>query len=88
MVVNYSAKGSSDWMFDILAFIIGFFLISFLIFIILVGVKFLHSLQSNNSYNEGTDKQLIEDSKEDSNGDGLLLFNDPLFPEELNEDEE
>jgi len=54
----------------------------------LVGVKFLHSLQSNNSYNEGTDKQLIEDSKEDSNGDGLLLFNDPLFPEELNEDEE
>lgn len=57
----------------------------------MVGVKFLHSLatigQSNNSYNQETDKQLIEDSKEDSQADGLLLFDDPLFPEELDDEE-
>jgi anionic cell wall polymer biosynthesis LytR-Cps2A-Psr (LCP) family protein len=79
-------------MIDFLAFIIGFFLVCILIFIILVGVKFFYSIatvgQSNNIYNQETDKQLIEDSKEDSNGDGLLLFDDPLFPEELDDDDE
>jgi hypothetical protein len=77
-------------MFDTLAFIIGFFLISFLIFIILVGVKFLYSIatvgQSNNNYNEETDKQFIEDSREDSQADGLLLFDEPLFPEEIDDE--
>jgi len=77
-------------MIDLLAVIIGFFLISFLIFIILIGFKFLYSLatiwKSNNSNNEETDKQLSEDSREDSNGDGLVLFDDPLFPEEFDDD--
>lgn len=77
-------------MLDFLALLLGFSLISFLILIILVGVKFLYNLatigQSNNSYNQETDKQLSEDSREDSNGDGLLLFDDPLFPEEQDED--
>jgi hypothetical protein len=77
-------------MFDILAVIIGFFPICFLALIILVGVKFLYSLatieQSKNSYNEETNRQFIEDSIEDSQGDGLLLFDDPLFPEELDDD--
>jgi hypothetical protein len=77
-------------MFDLLAFIIGFFLICFLVLIIAVGVKLLYSLatigQSKNNYNEETDKQLKEDSKEDSQADGLLLFDDPLFPEEFDDD--
>jgi hypothetical protein len=77
-------------MFDLLALTIGFFLICFLIFIILVGVKFLYNLatigQSNNGYNEENDKQLLEDSREDSQADGLLLFDDPLFPEEFDYD--
>ncbi len=59
---------------------------------ILIGLKFLYNLvtigQLSNSYNEESDKQLIEDSKEDSKGDGLLLFDDPLFPEELDEAED
>jgi hypothetical protein len=80
-------------MLDFLALIIIFFLISFLVFIILVGVKFFHNLvtigQSNNSYSEEeTDKQLREDSNEDSQGDGLVLFDDPLFPEERDNDDE
>ena len=60
-------------MIDPLALILGFFLICFLVLIILVGVKFLYNLatigHSNNSYNEETDKQLTEDSKEDSQAD-------------------
>ena len=76
-------------MVDFLSLIIGFFLISFLIIIILVGVKFLCSLatigQSKNTYSE-EHKQLRENSKEDSNGDGLVLFDDPLFPEEIDEE--
>jgi hypothetical protein len=79
-------------MFDFLALLISFFLVCILIFIILVGVKFLYNLatigQSNNRYNQETDKQLIEDSKEDSQADGLLLFDDHLFPEELDDDDE
>jgi hypothetical protein len=78
-------------MIDFLAFIIGFFLLGFLALVILVGVKFLYSLatigQSKNSNNEETDKQLREDSKEDSQDDGLLLFDEPLFPEETDEEE-
>lgn len=73
-------------MIDFLAFIIGFFLISLLVLIISVGVKFLYKLvtigQAKNNYREEIDRQLSEDSKEDSEGDGLMLFDDPLFPEE------
>lgn len=76
-------------MFDFLALLIGFFLISLIFIIILVGIKFLYNLstigQSKNNYNEETDKQLREDSNEDSQADGLLIFDDPLFPEEFND---
>jgi hypothetical protein len=41
--------------------------------------------QSKNSYSAEVDMQHIEDSKEDSPGDGLVLFDDPLFPELSNE---
>ena len=33
-----------------------------------------------------TVNQLVEDSREDSDGDGLLLFDDPMFPPELDND--
>ena len=78
-------------MIDSLALVIGFFLVCIIVLIILVGVKFLYNLatigQSKNSYNEESDKQLIGDSREDSQADGLMLFDDPLFPEEFDEDE-
>jgi hypothetical protein len=71
---------------DFLPLIIGFFLICLLVLIIVIGVKFFYSLvtagQSNSAYNEESDNQLREDSREDSNGDGLVMFDDPLFPEE------
>jgi hypothetical protein len=78
-------------LFDFLSLIISFFILGFLGIIVLIGIKFFHSLvtvgQSNDSYNEETDKSLTENSKEDSQGDGLVLFDDPLFPEEIDEDE-
>ncbi len=52
------------------------------IIIILIGLKFLYNLSYwaiKNSYNEESDKQLIEDSKEDSKGDGLRLFYDSPY---------
>jgi len=87
---RYLERGNNQSMIDILSFIIFFFLLGFLVLIILVGVKFLHSLftigQPINNYNEEEDKQLREDSNEDSQGDGLILFEDPLFSEEIDED--
>ena len=75
-----------DWMFDFLSFIIFFFLLGFLVLIIVITIKFFHSLvtagQSTSTYDEESDNQLRENSIEDSQGDGLLLFDDPLFPEE------
>ena len=73
-------------MFDFLSFIIFFFLLGFLVLIIVITIKFLLGLltagQSTSTYDEESDNQLRENSIEDSQGDGLLLFDDPLFPEE------
>jgi hypothetical protein len=73
-------------MFDSLSFIIFFFVLGFLSFIMCLGIKLFYSLanagQSNSGCNEESDKQLRQDSIEDSQGDGLVLFDDPLFPEE------
>lgn len=81
-------------MFDLLALLLGFFLICIIVPIILVGVKFLYSLatigQSNNIYNQETDKQLMEDSKEDSEADLAMTSDDEdswMFPPEF-EDED
>jgi hypothetical protein len=80
-------------MIDFLALVIGFFLISFLILIILIGVKFFYNLatigQSKDNYSEETDKQLIEDSREDSEADLAMTTDDEdswIFPPEF-EDE-
>ncbi len=35
-----------------------------------------------------SDREIEENSIEDSQGDGLVLFDDPLFPEEFDEDED
>jgi len=77
-------------MIDFLAFIIGFFLISFLVLIILAGVKFLCNLasigQSSNSYYEETKNQLVESSREDSEADLAMTTDDEdswMFPPEF-----
>ena len=73
-------------MFDFSSFIIFFFVIGFLAFIIWLGIKLFSNLanagQYSSSHNEESDRQLRQDSIEDSNGDGLMLFDEPLFPEE------
>jgi hypothetical protein len=78
-------------MFDSLSFIISFIVLSFLVLIFWIGIKFFHSIvtagQSTNTYKEETARHLREDSIEDSQGDGLMLFDDPLFPEELDDDD-
>jgi hypothetical protein len=78
-------------MFDPLSLIIFFFLLGSLVFTIWLGIKLFSNLASGSqysSYNEESDKQLRQDSIEDSNGDGLVLFDDPLFPEEFDEDDD
>ncbi len=82
-------------MIDLLVFIIGFFLISFLILIILVGVKFFCGI-FNSKPSETTDIYFEEkeDNTETSQGDGLMGidtdgdFSDILFPEELDEEQD
>jgi hypothetical protein len=80
---------------DVLAFILGFFLICFIGLIIWVGIKFFGSLftagQSNNSYSEKSDKQLREDSREDSQADLYMSEENPdddslMFPKEFDDD--
>jgi|WetSurMetagenome_2_1015567.scaffolds.fasta_scaffold751146_2 hypothetical protein len=78
-------------MIDTLAFIIGSFLICFLTFIIWLGIKLFSNLANAGQYsscNKETDRQEIENSVEDSQGDGLMGidegddYSDILFPEE------
>lgn len=81
-------------MFDFLSFIISFFLLGFLVLIIFFCVKFFYSLvtagKSNNSYNEETDNQSRQNSREDSQAD-LYMTEEPedydnlMFPEEFDE---
>ena len=82
-------------MIDPLALIMGFFLICFLVLIILVGISFLYWLfnvkpsEATHAYDtKDSDKEIEEDSLEDSNGDGLMLFDDPMFPPEFDDEEE
>jgi len=81
-------------MIEFLALLLGFFLISLLIIIILIGLKFLYNLatigQSNNAYNEESDKQLGENSREDSQADLYMSEvypddNSLMFPEEFDD---
>jgi hypothetical protein len=71
----------------ITCFVILLLFLPFLAICILVVVSlFGHSkqepyIQTNNAKNNPTE-DLTEDSKEDSEADGLLLFDDPLFPPE------
>ncbi|XHH08176.1 MAG: hypothetical protein ACFCUE_11460 [Candidatus Bathyarchaeia archaeon] len=77
-------------MFDPLAITFGFFLISFLILLIVIGVELFRNLFTtgqSNIYGMQNDNQLRENSKEDSQADGLLLFDDPMFPEEFDDDD-
>ena len=41
----------------------------------------------NNIQESKEDKQIKDNVNEDSEGDGIILFDDPLFPEELDGEE-
>ena len=70
------------------------FIIAFLAFV----KNLIKSYMQNSTYQEQLiekqsktseeEKQTKDDSIEDSEADGLMLFDDPLFPEEFDEDEE
>ncbi len=74
-------------MIDFLALVIGSFLICFLILILIVGLTLLHRIlnlkipKPTKSNAEQKDEQI----KQDSEGHGLF-FDDPLFPEEPDEE--
>jgi hypothetical protein len=82
-----------DWVFDFLSLFFDFIAVCFIVLIVVIGIKFFEDLvtagQSNSGYNEEIDKQLREDSIEDSQGDGLFIARDDsedLFPEEFDDD--
>ena len=79
------------WVFLVFVLFLG---ILFVGAIVIGSIKRLKSEQQSNSqtYQEPptnrTDNELEKDSIEDSEGDGLMLFDDPLFPPEFNDEEE
>jgi hypothetical protein len=80
-------------MIDFLSLIFDFFAICFLLLIVFVGVtltyralKAMFFNLKENSQEPKVNKRINENIINDSVGDGLLLFNDPLFPEETNEE--
>ena len=62
--------------------------------IVIAIIKRPEKEQQNNSqtYQESsincTDNELEKDSIEDSEGDGLMLFDDPLFPPEFDDEDD
>lgn len=70
-------------MVDLLALVIGFFLLCFLVLVALVGLTLLYRIFNlkipEPDYNNQEQQKV--NFKEDSEGDGLF-FDDPLFPEE------
>jgi hypothetical protein len=82
-------------MIDLLAIIFDFFAICFLLLIVLAGVMLIHRAFKAMFFNSKNDSQESKESKQirnningDSEGDGLVLFDDPLFPEEFDEDDD
>jgi len=73
-----------------------------LLMIILVGIAFLRALfgihsasgpQSNSKITEHVpasdeEDQIAKDIQEDSEGDGLMLFDDPMFPPESDDEDD
>jgi lysylphosphatidylglycerol synthetase-like protein (DUF2156 family) len=79
-------------MFDFVSVIISFFVLGFLVLIILVIIKFFHSLvtagQSNNSYDKENDNEIKKSSREDSEADLAMTTDDEdswMFPPEFDE---
>jgi hypothetical protein len=82
-------------MFDFLSFTIFFFLLGVIVLTLWVGIKFLYSLvsaeQSSCNSSEETNKQLNENSREDSQADLYMSEENPdddslMFPEEFSDD--
>lgn len=73
-----------------------------LLIVILIGIAFLKAIfgirpaprtQTNSKITEKRpqqeeDNRLEEDTREDSEGDGLMLFDDPMFPPEIDDEED
>ena len=65
----------------------------FVVAIVIGSIKRLKSEQQSNSqtYQEpstnSADNELEKDSIEDSEGDGLMLFDDPMFPPEFDDED-
>jgi hypothetical protein len=60
-----------------------------LILISLIVTKLLHAAlnpipdRDSNGYQKDRDMHLEENSRQDSQGDGLVLFSEPIFPEDF-----
>jgi len=63
--------------------------------VVVVGVTLTYRMfkamffhPKNNHQESKEDKQVKDNIIEDSNGDDLVLFDDPIFPEEFDNDDE
>jgi hypothetical protein len=82
-------------MIDFLSIIFDFFAICFLLLIVFVGLtltymafKAMFFNSKENSQESKMNKRINENIINDSVGDGLILFDDSLFPEEPDEKDE
>jgi hypothetical protein len=73
-------------MIDLIAVWMDIFLIFLIIIVLAVGLKLIYAIFNANipksNYGKIEKHEIEQNLKEDSEGDGLVLFNDPLFPEE------
>jgi hypothetical protein len=71
--------------------LLSFFFLAVLFFLVLFGLTFMYKLfkliMTKTSDKKEENRQTKANSKDDTQGDGLVLFDDPLFPEETVEDE-
>ena len=73
----------------------------FIVFILFIGALFVLAIfsaifrkskaqpnySSSNQESSSSSNQTDKDSSEDSEGDGLMLFDDPMFPPEFDDDD-
>ena len=86
---------------DLISLVLDLFAGFVILIIVIAGIAFLRALfksssPSTNQTQSRTEEhsssrqrgQIAEDIREDSEGDGLMLFDDPMFPPEFDDEED
>jgi hypothetical protein len=93
MGLNYSEKGSREVLDLILLLIACFVIFLFFVPLTVIGIDIIRALFGQSkpktnyqSHENQLVKDSIEDTEEETDGDGLMLFDDLLFPPEEDDD--